>query len=164
MLAQKPAADAFLFLTTTPDDPRNTPAVQTQIRQRVMQDIGKTRRSNDKGGKCPGVLQPWPVIQTKSRLTRETVSDPLERSNGPSDSRGLQSTDQIKISRSPKHGNRTSTWRNDLLGDVWTGPTQTPPRLQLGTLGSGRSNPFLCYPIEMDAKTHRLISYSESNG
>lgn len=163
MLARKAAADSFLFLTTTQEDPKSTPAVQTLIRQHVMQGIGKSRRSNKNSGKRPGTLQPWPVIREKTGLPRKKDSKPLQGSIHPSLSRELQSEDQNKIPLSSQHGYPTSTWQNGWPGEAQTSRKQMPPPCQLDTLGSGRSNPFLCYPIEMNSKTRRLISYSKSN-
>ena len=141
------ATSKLLFLTTTKERPENTPAFQTLIRQHVMHDIGKSRRSSGNRSEPCGDLQqqPWPVMQ----VDKSSIG-PIKASSR----KGRKDLGIQEVVCSPQHDTLSNTSQNITVSFQHTKHVTDP-------LGSGSSDPFVCYPIGLDSQTRRLISFSE---
>ncbi|KAL8746750.1 MAG: hypothetical protein Q9190_001268 [Brigantiaea leucoxantha] len=172
----------FLFLTSTPNSPGNNPAVQTLIRQHVMQDIGKARRSKDKTKRRNRYYppdfqqQPWTVDTRPKRIRKRCAvqkpPSPVSSKGGDSDPPSPASEPSLTASESPAVSSSPT-----LAPEQLTPPSSDQDDCQEEkpedcstlihvevaeapslNLGSTMSEVVFGYPIKTNLATRRLLS------
>lgn len=148
-----------MFITQT--EPKKSKEVQSKIRKHVMKDIGKARRKETRRGKplqftleVPDSLEDLcglPVVEdldlveqpTQPRILEESV--PPVNQNFPFIFNPGASEDSVRPSIKPH-----ATYPTHVISSierVWT----------------GRMDPFINYPIEMDRRSLELIDHGKAN-
>lgn len=169
----------YVFIPFTTPKTKN-PETQRIVRQHVMRDIGKNRRSSTR-------IRPRKPVQYNLQLRYvETAADPLFHTSPlstlvhhhagmqdqwPHQVKATTSTDSnsaiakqgpcdtIAVVRRVRNQEGPHLWIDEVSQSTLP---EALKKTAISRFGAGRNDPFIKYPIEINPRTHALIDHSQS--